>query len=384
MSPSRFFALLCSLALPAPGSTGPFPSAPSVPGSDAIPAASPLFTAWANGIAAFTAGPQEKGTNATPAAYGTPASVTGPPDAAGASYAVPAASPVLSLGDGGFITVTFANPIADGEGPDFAVFENGFGTSGVMLFAELGFVEVSSDGVNFTRFPAVSCTPTATQTNAFTALDPANLHHLAGKHPAGYGTPFDLAALAGTPGLNLQRVTHVRIVDVVGDVKNGQGSRDSLGNWINDPFPTNFSTCGFDLDAVGVIHTAAADPWISWLADSFDAAALADPAITAPDADPDGDGWPNLLEYACGRLPAQRENGPPLTISVAAPQVTLRYAAATRSGVVLHLEQSSLLSGWQPVTAGPGISMEENGGAITVTLPLATQQHFRLMVERQP
>jgi hypothetical protein len=42
MSPSRFFALLYSLALPAAGSTGPFPSAPSVPGSDAIPAASPV------------------------------------------------------------------------------------------------------------------------------------------------------------------------------------------------------------------------------------------------------------------------------------------------------------------------------------------------------
>jgi hypothetical protein len=32
------------------------------------------------------------------------------------------------------------------------------------------------------------------------------------------------------------------------------GSRDSKGNIINDPWPTNFASSGFDLDAVGVIN----------------------------------------------------------------------------------------------------------------------------------
>jgi hypothetical protein len=46
----------------------------------------------------------------------------------------------------------------------------------------------------------------------------------------------------------------VRIIDVVGSIDPAFGTRDSLGNLINEPFPTPFSSSGFDLDAVGVIH----------------------------------------------------------------------------------------------------------------------------------
>jgi len=211
-------------------------------------------------VSSFLPGPRVAGTSSSAVSYGSASSVTGPPDAAGAVYPpvssnpVPAA-PVLSLGDGGRVTLTFSPPVADGAGADFAVFENGFATTGTAIFAELAFVEVSSNGVDFVRFPAVSCTPAATQTGTFGTLDPRNLHNLAGKYPAGYGTPFDLAELAGSPGLDINRITHVRLIDVTGDV-NGHGSRDSAGNWINDPFPTNFQTSGFDLDAVGVIHQA--------------------------------------------------------------------------------------------------------------------------------
>ena len=118
-------------------------------------------------------------------------------------------------------------------------------------------MEVSSNGADFVRFPAVSCTPATAQTGTFGTLDPRNLHNLAGKHPAGYGTPFDLAELSGIPGLDAARITHVRLTDVVGEVVNGLGSQDSAGHWINDPFPTNWQSGGFDLDAVGVIHEAA-------------------------------------------------------------------------------------------------------------------------------
>ena len=46
------------------------------------------------------------------------------------------------------------------------------------------FVEVSSDGVNFFRFPSVSLTPTTTQVGSGGELDPTNLYDLAGKDPA--------------------------------------------------------------------------------------------------------------------------------------------------------------------------------------------------------
>ena len=58
----------------------------------------------------------------------------------------------VCLGDGGSITMTFDNAIRDGEGFDFAVFENSFDEK----FLELAYVEVSSDGVNFVRFPNLS------------------------------------------------------------------------------------------------------------------------------------------------------------------------------------------------------------------------------------
>ena len=79
-----------------------------------------------------------------------------------------------------------------------------------------------------------------------------DINNLAGKYRAGYGTPFDLEELAGTPGLDVNNITHVRIVDVVGSL-GSHASHDSSGRVINDPYPTNFPTGGFDIDAVGVI-----------------------------------------------------------------------------------------------------------------------------------
>ena len=45
---------------------------------------------------------------------------------------------VMSLGDSGEVVLTFANPILNGAGPDFAVFENSFADD----YLEFAFVEV--------------------------------------------------------------------------------------------------------------------------------------------------------------------------------------------------------------------------------------------------
>jgi len=120
-------------------------------------------------------------------------------------------------------------------------------------------VEVSSDGIHYTRFEAASHTQDSVQiAGAGTYMDASRLHNLAGKYKAGFGTPFDLEELSGTPGLDLNRITHVRLVDVIGAI-NGSGTKDHEGHTINDPYPTPFpvGTGGFDLDAVGVIHQEA-------------------------------------------------------------------------------------------------------------------------------
>lgn len=157
---------------------------------------------------------------------------------------------VVSLGDGGMATLQFAGPIQNAPGPDFAVFENSFDDS----FLELAFVEVSSDGGTYFRFPAVSNTDATTQTSSFGLTDPTKLNNLAGKYRANYGTPFDLSDIPDNLLLNKQAITHVRIIDVVGCIQDQYCTRDVNNHKVNDPWPTAFGSGGFDLDAVGVIH----------------------------------------------------------------------------------------------------------------------------------
>ena len=159
---------------------------------------------------------------------------------------------VVSLGDGGDAIVTFNDAITNGIGPDFAIFENGFTDN----YIELAFVEVSSDGINYIRFPGISETPTDVQSTNATFTDCRYIHNLAGKYRSGYGTPFDLQELSGVVGLDVNHITHLKIIDVIGSVGPLVGTVDSQGNMINDPFPTAFESGGFDLDAVAVIHSA--------------------------------------------------------------------------------------------------------------------------------
>ena len=157
---------------------------------------------------------------------------------------------VVSLGDAGFATLSFEYPITNGPGWDFVVFENSFDGH----FLELAFVEVSSDGQNFFRFPAHSLTQDSVQISAFGNIDPTKINNLAGKYKVGYGTPFDLSELDSVQGLDINNIQKVRIIDVVGSINPLYATYDTAGNRINDPWPMSFASSGFDLDAVGVIH----------------------------------------------------------------------------------------------------------------------------------
>lgn len=211
-------------------------------GSTAIHYTSSSFVAWATG-ASITRGKQDiSNASSALASFGKPSEAIGTPDGSTMT--------VVSLGDGGSAIVTFAQPITNGSGYDFAVFENSFSDT----FLELAFVEVSSDGVNYFRFPSHSQTQTTTQIGGFGAVDCRYLNNLAGKYKVGYGTPFDLADIADNALLNKNAITHVKIIDVVGSINASYATYDSYGNKINDPFTTPFASGGFDLDAVGVIN----------------------------------------------------------------------------------------------------------------------------------
>ncbi len=210
-------------------------------GSTAIHKDSSIFVAWA------TSGTVQRGlrdiTNPSLGTvnYGSGTAITGKADAPG----------VASLGDGGSAIVSFLTPIVNGPGWDFAVFENAF----VDTFLELAYVEVSSDGINFHRFPAVSNTQDTIQVGSFGGLDATKINNLAGKYVVNYGTPFDLEEMKGISGLDVNHVTHVKIIDVVGCILDSFARYDKNNKKINDPWRTDFITGGFDLDAVGVIHT---------------------------------------------------------------------------------------------------------------------------------
>ena len=227
-----------------------FAPAQDKPGTTAMHADSSAFVAWATGCT-VERGPMriDRPENGL-ASYGVDSLALGKP---GGTF------DIVSLGDGGTATLTFGSPIYNGSGPDFAVFENGFANAlnPDTWALELGFVEVSSDGVNFFRFPAVTYVQTDEQLDNAGSIDPAQLHNFASKYGAFYGTPFDLDEVEDNELLDKNRVTHVRLVDVVGNIDPEYANYDSKGHVINDPWPTGFNSSGMDLDAVGVIHDLA-------------------------------------------------------------------------------------------------------------------------------
>ncbi len=177
----------------------------------------------------------------------------------------------------GQITLYFDEPIRQGNGYDFVVFENGFtsdaswatGSVAGQMFAELGYVEVSANGVDFARFPAVSLT--REPVGSYGTIEISNVYNLAGKHPNGTGTPFDLQEIVNDPkvvsGLvDVNDIRYVRIVDIPGSgdfFDEAMLSMDS-GTWpawdfygndhpIYDAWPT-WGSGGLDLEAVGVLR----------------------------------------------------------------------------------------------------------------------------------
>jgi hypothetical protein len=189
----------------------------------------------------------------------------------------------------GQITLLFGDPcnpadpnhIRNVNGHDFVVFENGFisdinsggGSIGGQMFAELGYVEVSSDGNHFARFSSVSLTGSAV--GAYGTIEISNIFNLAGKHPNKgdicSGTPFDLSELTEHPlvvsgVVDINNISYVRIVDIPGSGDFNDNATqwidaNSWPNWdyysnnhpIYDAWVTRESG-GLDLEAIGVLN----------------------------------------------------------------------------------------------------------------------------------
>jgi hypothetical protein len=216
-----------------------FAPAAGVQGTTAIHKDSSIFVNWATACSVVIGQENISNPNSILASAGDSSMAIGSPG-----------NGIVSLGDGGEAILSFERFIENGPGWDFAIFENAFSDT----FLEFGFVEVSSNGTDFVRFPSTSFTQDNIQIDAFGAVDPTNIDNLAGKYRADFGTPFDLEELINEPNLDINSISHVKIIDVIGSIDSNYCNYDQYLNKINDPFPTPFPSSGFDLDAVGVIN----------------------------------------------------------------------------------------------------------------------------------
>ncbi len=297
---------------------------------------------------------------------------------------------IVALGRGGQITLTFPNGISDGEGNDFAVFENGFAPN----FLELGWVEVSTDGEHFVRFYNVSAT--ATPVGQYGTLIPEDLSGLASKYMQGLGTQFDLTQLQTVydnhesiplsnafrsqftnnfPHLDLNNVQYVRIVDIIGDGT----ALDATGNIIYDPYATTGSA-GFDLDAVAVLHEGSTEPppppntFANW--------AYSNGLDGDPSDDFDGDGNADLEEYFLGTSPTNLSEKASFSGNTHSNQFEIIYHRDPDALGTIDVATIADLTQTNWVVATPD-SVISNGTEITVSLPITTNQGFyRLRFEQ--
>ncbi|MEM7305537.1 MAG: hypothetical protein AAF682_02645 [Planctomycetota bacterium] len=256
---------------------------------------------------------------------------------------------VLSLGDGGELVLGFDVAIQDGPGADFTVFENGFVISGTpTVFAEVIFVEVSTDGVNFARFPSRYAPAGGSEMGAYSGLcgglpvladvttglvDPLN-------PVVSGGESFDLADLASDPlvlssQLDLNAVNFVRLIDVVA------GSLDSFGTPIVDSGPA-------DVDAVAVLNSDVATAADGPVCDLFiDAAGSVNLVL----GDPDGF---FTLDFASLQASI---NLSPVSFSALLPLFQVTSFTATE----LHLTSAPLAG--SGVLAALAVSVQDLAGA---------------------
>jgi hypothetical protein len=212
----------------------------------------------------------------------------------------------------GQITLIFGDPCVAGDtnhihdvnGYDFVVFENAFmslyntggGSVRGEMIAELGYVEVSSNGADFARFGGVSLT--SDPAGSYGTIEISDVFGLAGKHPNAYGictgTAFDLRELVEHPlvkggTVDINDIAYVRIIDVPGsgdflDAAVEHVDPCTWPGWAN--YDTNhaiydawvtWGSGGLDLEAVGVLKEQqyAADINLDGIVDGHDLALFA-------------------------------------------------------------------------------------------------------------
>lgn len=106
------------------------------------------------------------------------------------------------------------------------------------------------------------------------------------------------------------------------------------------------SLTGALLSGAFSLTSASALTFSAWQETKFTTGELADPAISGPNADPDGDGRPNLLEYAYGLEPLAPDQDES-TVTAGPNGLTLTYPeVVAATDILYHLAESPDLQHW--------------------------------------
>ena len=131
-----------------------------------------------------------------------------------------------------------------------------------------------------------------------------------------------------------------------------------------DPFTVRFAlapTANFD----------------TWRTARFNRAELTDPAKSAATADPDGDGYANLLEYVQGTDPRVGEGGSGLYFAPGSLGVAVGdRRSADRADVRVDFEESADQRTWKPALANPAALVTAPAQALFDTVP-GSPAYFR-------
>lgn len=168
---------------------------------------------------------------------------------------------------------------------------------------------------------------------------------------------------------------------------------------LSDISPTPFESIQFEVtgETTGELRlftdrvAAPVSTFGSWRETNFSAEDAADPAVSGPEADPDGDGLPNLLEYAVGGVPgeASRAGMPEHSVHTENGEqfLALTYERVkAASDLAFHVESSDDLIHWDAASTVL-VETEDLGNTERVTVrteqPIDTglRKFLRLRVE---
>ncbi len=119
----------------------------------------------------------------------------------------------------------------------------------------------------------------------------------------------------------------------------------------------------------------ALPPYLVWSGQVFTPAQLADPGISGPEADPDGDGWTNRREAEAGTGPLDPAS--PLQVSIAAlgSEGVLRFLARSNTTYAVQVATEPIVGSWADLTE---VNRPESGAVEVRFTPDREQQYFRL------